>query len=126
MTKYEVKAVVCDYGIYENGELRLVINSQTNALLIKYVLEQDLKHKIVINDLLEPKTKPKHKFRTMTCGEFCTKWLLKHKFCKHLDEYCCPLVLSKACFKENANKPCKVNGKYILVEVKENEYTRNY
>jgi hypothetical protein len=60
--------------------------------------------------------KPKRKFRTMTNDEFCTKWLLKHKFCKHLDEYCCPLVLSKACFKENANKPCKVNGKYILIE----------
>ncbi len=63
--------------------------------------------------------KRKHKLRAMTNGEFCTKWLLKHKFCKHLDEYCCPLVLSKACFKENANKPCKVNGKYILVEVAE-------
>lgn len=63
------------------------------------------------------KPKKKHKLRAMTNGEFCTKWLLKHKFCKHLDEYCCPLVLSKACFKENANKPCKVNGKYILVEV---------
>lgn len=64
-------------------------------------------------------SKKKRKFRAMTNDEFCTKWLLKHKFCKHLDEYCCPLVLSKACFKENANKPCKVNGKYILIEVKE-------
>lgn len=63
--------------------------------------------------------KEKRKFRAMTNAEFCHKWLLKHKFCKHLDEYCCPLVLSKACFKENANKLCKVNGKYILIEVKE-------
>lgn len=126
MTKYEVKAVVCDYGIFENGELKLIVNSQANALLIKYVLEQDLKREVVIKDLLKSKDKPKHKFRAMTNGEFCTQWLLKYKFCKHLDEYCCPLVLSKACFKENANKPCKVNGKYILVEVKENEYTRNY
>lgn len=62
MTKYEVKAVVSDYGIYEDGELRLVINSQANALLIKYVLEQDLKHKVVIKDLLKSKNKPKHKF----------------------------------------------------------------
>lgn len=116
MTKYEVKAVVSDYGIFENGELKLIVNSQANALMIKYVLEQDLKHKVVIEDLLKSKDKPKHKLRAMTNDEFCTKWLLKHKFCKHLDEYCCPLVLSKACFKENANKPCKVNSKYIFIE----------
>lgn len=42
ITKYEVKAVVCDYGIYENGELKLVVNSRGNALLIKAILEQDL------------------------------------------------------------------------------------
>ena len=36
--------------------------------------------------------KRKHKLRAMTNGEFCTKWLLKHKFCKHLDEYCCRLL----------------------------------
>lgn len=122
MTKYEVKAVVCDYGIYKDGELRLVINSQANALLIKYVLEQDLKHKVVINDLLEPKTKPKHKFRTMTCGEFCHK----HRFCRQ-----CPMYDKRiyGCitpyFKSNDSFRTK-NGKYILVEVKENEYTRNY
>lgn len=71
MTKYEVKAVVSDYGIYEDGELRLVINSQANALLIKYVLEQDLKHKVVIKDLLKSKNKPKRKFRAMTISEWC-------------------------------------------------------
>lgn len=81
MTKYEVKAVVSDYGIFENGELKLIVNSQANALMIKYVLEQDLKHKVVIKDLLEPKKKPKHKFRTMTYGEFCEKWLKQY--------YCC-------------------------------------
>lgn len=122
MTKYEVKAVVCDYGIFENGELKLVVNSQANALLIKYVLEQDLKHKIVINDLLEPKTKPKHKFRTMTCGEFCHK----HSFCRQ-----CPMYDKRiyGCITPyfKSNDPFRTkNGKYILVEVKENEYTRNY
>lgn len=54
----------------------------------------------------------KRKFRAMTNSEFCTKWLLKHKSCTH-----CPLVLSNACFMKNDIQPCKVNGKYILIEV---------
>lgn len=68
---------------------------------------------------LENASKKKRKFRAMTNSEFCTKWLLKHKFCKHLDGHCCPLALSKACFKDNDIQPCKVNGKYIFIEVKE-------
>lgn len=54
----------------------------------------------------------KRKFRAMTNSEFCTKWLLKHKSCMH-----CPLVLSNDCFMKNNIQPCKVNGKYILIEV---------
>lgn len=61
----------------------------------------------------------KRKFRAMTNSEFCTKWLLKHKYCKRIDGHCCPLVLSNACFMKNDIQPCKVNGKYILIEVKE-------
>lgn len=53
MSKYNVKAVVCDYGIFENNKLKIIVNSQANALLIKYVLEQDSQHKVVIADLLE-------------------------------------------------------------------------
>ncbi len=113
MTKYEVKAVVCDYGIYENGELRLIVNSQANALLIKYVLEQDLKHKVVIKDLLASATKSKRKFRTMTCDEFCHKY----RFCgecpmydKRIDDCSTPY------FKGNDPFRTK-NGKYILREV---------
>ncbi len=53
MTKYEVKAVVCDYGIYENGELKLVVNSRGNALLIKAILEQDLQNKVVTTDFVK-------------------------------------------------------------------------
>lgn len=122
MTKYKVKAVVSDYGIYEDNELMLVINSQANALLIKYVLEQDLKHKVVIKDLLKSKDKPKHKLRAITCDEFCHKY----RFCgecpmydKRIDDCSTPY------FKGNDPFRTK-NGKYILVEVKENEYTRNY
>lgn len=53
MTKYEVKAVVCDYGIYENGELKLVVNSRGNALLIKAILEQDLQNKVITADFVK-------------------------------------------------------------------------
>lgn len=59
MSKYDVKAVVCDYGIFENDKLKIIVNSQANALLIKYVLEQDLQHKVVIADLLEEMSKKK-------------------------------------------------------------------
>lgn len=37
----EIKNVVCDYGIYEGGELKLILNSRYNALLIKRILEID-------------------------------------------------------------------------------------
>ena len=30
-TKYEVKDVVCDYGVYENDELKLILNSKRIA-----------------------------------------------------------------------------------------------
>lgn len=53
MTKCEVEAVVCDYGVYENGELKLVVNSRDNALLIKAILEQDLQNKVVTIDFLK-------------------------------------------------------------------------
>lgn len=41
MAKYEVKNVVCDYGIYEDGKLKLICNSRRNALLIKAIMERD-------------------------------------------------------------------------------------
>ena len=41
MPGYEVKPVVCDYGLYEDDELRLVCNSSRNAKLIKAILEKD-------------------------------------------------------------------------------------
>ena len=41
MARYEVKDVVCDYGIYEESELVLILNSRANALMIKEILEDD-------------------------------------------------------------------------------------
>ncbi len=40
-TKFEVKDVVCDYGVFENGELKLILNSRRIALEIVELLEED-------------------------------------------------------------------------------------
>ncbi len=42
MITYEIKDVVCDYGLYEDGELKLILNSRANAELIKRILEIDV------------------------------------------------------------------------------------
>lgn len=64
--------------------------------------------------------KKKRKFRAMTNGEYCEKWLSKHKYCLLSGGTVrCPLFPSKPCFNENVNEPCKINGKYIMIEVKE-------
>lgn len=124
MSKYDIKAVVCDYGIYENDELKIIVNSQANALLIKYILEQDLQHKVVIADLLEKTSKKKRKFRAMTYKEHCKSLCLicedcvfapnwADKYYKHI----CPIWNKSS---NDFDKPCKLpNGKYILIEVKE-------
>lgn len=41
MAKYEIKGIVCDYGLYEDGELKLILNSTKNADTIKRILEID-------------------------------------------------------------------------------------
>lgn len=66
------------------------------------------------------KPKKKRKFRAMTNGEYCSKWLSKHKYCvRSGGTERCPLFPSKTCFKENVNKPLEIDGKYIMIEVKE-------
>lgn len=122
MSKYEIKADGCDYGIYENGNLRLFVNSQANALLIKYVLEQDSQHKVVIADLLEKMSKKKRKFRAMTIGEHCTGEKKKCEGCEYNRNwwYCAYSNFNKVIQERDKNKPYKTrDGKYILIEVKE-------
>lgn len=41
MSKYEIKSVVSDYGLYVNGELALICNHRANARLIKAIMEKD-------------------------------------------------------------------------------------
>lgn len=45
MYKVTVKPVFCDYGVFENEELKLILNSESNAELIKTILEIDSEHK---------------------------------------------------------------------------------
>lgn len=39
--KYTVKDVVCDYGVFEGEELRLIVNSRRNAEIIAQILNFD-------------------------------------------------------------------------------------
>ena len=41
MAEYEVRDVVCDYGVYEDGELKLILNSRRIALQIAELLKED-------------------------------------------------------------------------------------
>ena len=41
MVEYEVRDVVCDYGVYEDGELKLILNSRRIALQIVELLKED-------------------------------------------------------------------------------------
>lgn len=50
--KYEVRDVVCDYGVYEDNKLALILNSRRNAEMIVKILEADLdKRDISIKEL---------------------------------------------------------------------------
>lgn len=40
-TRYTVDSVVCDHGVFRDGELQVICNSRRNALLIKDILEKD-------------------------------------------------------------------------------------
>lgn len=39
--KYEVRDVVCDYGVYENGKLKLILESKRIAEKIVELLKED-------------------------------------------------------------------------------------
>lgn len=47
--RYTVDSVVCDYGIFENGELieKLIFNSSANAKLVCKIMNLDADHKII-------------------------------------------------------------------------------
>lgn len=41
MSEYEVRDIVSDYGVYEDGELKLILNSRRIALQIAELLKED-------------------------------------------------------------------------------------
>lgn len=51
-------------------QIVMIVNSRANALLIKSILQQDLKGKVVKSSF-SAHPKRRRKFRTMTYGEFC-------------------------------------------------------
>ena len=49
MAKYEVKDVVCDYGVYCDGELKFILNSRRIALYIVDLLKEDERIHLELN-----------------------------------------------------------------------------
>lgn len=49
--KYEVRDVVCDYGVYENGELKLILNSKRIAEKIVELLKEDERKHIDLSSM---------------------------------------------------------------------------
>ncbi len=53
--RYTVGEVVCDWGIFEDGELKLIVNSVSVAILVQKILEEDyLRGKFFNDSLLKP------------------------------------------------------------------------
>ena len=48
---YEVRDVVCDYGVYENGELKLILNSRQIAEKIVQLLKEDERNHRELNPM---------------------------------------------------------------------------
>mgnify|MGYP007028227539 FL=1 len=53
MTAYEVQDVVCDYGVYENDELKLILNSRRIAEKIVELLKEDDRKDRELNSMPE-------------------------------------------------------------------------
>ena len=53
MAEYEVRDIVCDYGVYEDGELKLILNSRRIALQIVELLKEDERVHRVLNSIME-------------------------------------------------------------------------
>lgn len=49
MSVYEVRDVVCDYGLYCDGELKIILNSKRIALQILELLKEDERIHIELN-----------------------------------------------------------------------------
>ena len=54
MAEYEVRYIGCDYGVYCDGELKLILNSFRIALQIVYLLKEDerIHRELTINHII--------------------------------------------------------------------------
>ena len=71
MAEYEVRDVVCDYGVYEDGELKLILNSRRIALQIAELLKEDARiHRELnpIKDYPPYLDRPKHEHMSKERG----------------------------------------------------------
>lgn len=132
MTKKEAVIIEAYTGVgMLTGEDRNLFYKYINQLMGRKVymyetlaLEREIKEKaepdfLKICKNVGKRTKTRE-FRAMTRQEFCQEWHKRHLYCKSNVGYCCPLQPDFKCFKQNnMKKPCKVNGKYIFIEVKE-------
>lgn len=116
---FKVESVMCDYGIFENDQLMMIVNSRANALLIKSILQQDLKG-VIVKSPFSTHQKHMRKLRAMTTQDFCDR--LKCRECSFAESEEGILCLAEDCEKD---KPCKtVKGRYILREMKEWHYKK--
>lgn len=63
MYKVEVDSVVSDYGVFENGELKLILNSRKNAIAIMEILKRDYEDKLRAEGYLVDRPFPAHECR---------------------------------------------------------------
>lgn len=64
-------------------------------------------------------SKKKRKLRAMTNAEFCDRRFKEHPCCRYFGYYKCPNFYSNCTDSTFKERPCRINGKYILIEVKE-------
>ncbi|QCP34928.1 hypothetical protein AR1Y2_1474 [Anaerostipes rhamnosivorans] len=48
--RYDVRPVVCDYGVFEDGRLILICNCSKNALLIQKILQTDCEREVYVEE----------------------------------------------------------------------------
>lgn len=129
MTKKEAVVIEAYTGVCMlTGDDRSLFYKYINQLMGRKVymyeilaLEREIKEKaepdfIKICKNMDKKIKTR-KLRAMTNAEFCDKCQKKyHLRCNDGVKFC-PLFFKTGCGA--IDKPCKVNGKYILIEAKE-------
>ena len=92
MAEYEVRDVVCDYGVYEDSELKLILNSRRIALQIVELLKEDERiHRALnpVKDYPPYLDRPKHaKFELIDNGKGVCSNCHRLDYIDNLAKYC--------------------------------------